>query len=111
MGVATMSDFTAAASPPAAQQGTSRVFLTNHIRADGLLKVYSNISRNITGRVAIKLHTGEPHGPNILPRDMVNALQQHIPNSILVETNTLYKGKRYTTEDHRETLKINGWDF
>jgi uncharacterized Fe-S center protein len=28
-----------------------------------------------------------------------------------VETNTLYKGKRYTTADHRETIKINGWDF
>jgi uncharacterized Fe-S center protein len=28
-----------------------------------------------------------------------------------VKTNTLYKGKRYTTADHRETLKINGWDF
>jgi hypothetical protein len=42
---------------------------------------------------------------------MVKALQQHIPNSNLVETNTLYKGKRYTTTDHRETIKINGWDF
>jgi hypothetical protein len=28
-----------------------------------------------------------------------------------VETNTLYKGKRHTTADHRETLKTNGWDF
>ena len=61
--------------------------------------------------MAIKLHTGEPHGPNMLPREMVKALQLHIPNSNLVETNTLYKGKRYTTADHRETLKINGWDF
>jgi len=57
------------------------------------------------------LHTGEPHGPNILPVDMVIALQQQIPNSNLVETNTLYKGKRSTTADHRDTIKINGWDF
>ena len=42
---------------------------------------------------------------------MVKDLQQHISNSILVETNTLYKGKRCTSADHRETLKINGWDF
>jgi hypothetical protein len=42
---------------------------------------------------------------------MVKDLQQHISNSIVLETNTLYKGKRYTTADHRETLKINGWDF
>jgi len=111
LGAATMSDFASAAGPPAGQQGTSRVFFTQDISAAGLLKAYSKISGNIKGKVGIKLHTGEPHGPNILPRDMVKALQQHIPNGILVETNTLYKGKRYTTEDHRETLKINGWDF
>jgi hypothetical protein len=89
----------------------SQVFFTPELSGDGLLKVYSRINSRIGGKVAIKLHTGEPHGPNILPRDMVKALQQHIPNSSLVETNTLYKGKRYTTTDHRETLAINGWDF
>jgi hypothetical protein len=89
----------------------SQVFFTREISGDGLLRLYSKINGGITGKVAIKVHTGEPHGPNILPREMVKALQQHIPNSNLVETNTLYKGKRYTTADHRETLKINGWDF
>jgi len=92
-------------------QVKSKVFFTKDLSPNGLLKIYSNINGNITGKIAIKLHTGEPHGPNILPRDMVKALQRHIPNSTLVETNTLYKGKRYTTADHRETLKINGWDF
>ncbi|TAL17605.1 DUF362 domain-containing protein [bacterium] len=89
----------------------SKVFFTNEINPDGLLRVYSKINQGIAGKVAIKMHTGEPNGPNILPRDMVKALQQQIPNSNLVETNTLYKGKRYTTADYRETLKINGWDF
>jgi uncharacterized Fe-S center protein len=87
------------------------VYFTRDISGDALLRIYSRIDQNITGKVAIKLHTGEPHGPNILPREMVKTLQQHIPNSNLVETNTLYKGKRYTTADHRETIKINGWDF
>jgi hypothetical protein len=92
-------------------QPGSSVFFTKDISVNGLLEIYSKINEGITGKVAIKLHTGEPHGPNILPRDMVKALQQRIPNSNLVETNTLYKGKRYTTADHRETIKINGWDF
>lgn len=94
--------------------GTERaadVFFTDDISAVGLLRAYDKVKRNITGRVAVKLHTGEPNGPNILPREMVRALQQRIPDSRLVETNTLYKGKRYTTADHRETLKVNGWDF
>ncbi|MDF1555420.1 MAG: DUF362 domain-containing protein [Deferrisomatales bacterium] len=92
-------------------QGQSPVFFTTDISSNGLLRVYSKINRGVTGGVAIKIHTGEPNGPNILPRDMVAALQRRIPNSSLVETNTLYKGKRFTTADHRETLKINGWDF
>lgn len=61
--------------------------------------------------MAIKLHNGEPYGPNILPRDMVKAFQAHVPESTIVETNTLYQGGRYTTADHRKTLAINGWDF
>ena len=69
------------------------------------------ISDEIYGKVAIKLHTGEQHGPNILPRDMVQAFQAHIPNSSIVETNTMYPGDRDTTEKHRETLRINGWTF
>jgi hypothetical protein len=95
----------------AAQQGKSQVFFTKDISAAGLLKIYSKINQDTTGKVAIKLHTGEPNGPNILPRHMVKALQRQIPNSTLVETNTLYRGKRYTTADHRETIRINGWDF
>ena len=98
-------------SATAAEQNPAKVFFTSDISANGLLKVYAEIGRNIAGKTAIKLHTGEPNGPNILPRDMVRALQRHIPNSNLVETNTLYKGKRSTTADHRETIKINGWDF
>ena len=65
----------------------------------------------IIGKVAIKLHTGERHGPNILPRDMVEAFQKDIPDSTIVETNTLYVGDRDTTEKHLETLKVNGWTF
>ena len=95
----------------AAEQNKAKVFFTKDISDSGLLQIYAKINKGISGRVGIKLHTGEPHGPNILPRDMVKALQQHIPNSNLVETNTLYKGKRSTTADHRETIKINGWDF
>jgi len=95
----------------AARQNKSQVFFTDDISGNGLLSIYSQINQGISGKVAIKLHTGEPGGPNILPRDMVKALQQQIPNSNLVETNTLYKGHRSTTADHRETIKVNGWDF
>lgn len=89
----------------------AQVFFTRDISPEGLLKLYRRINASIRGKVAIKWHSGEPHGPNIIPREMVKALQESIPNSTLVETNTLYAGARQTTASHRETLKINGWDF
>ena len=69
------------------------------------------INGEIYGRVGIKVHTGEPHGPNILPRDMVRAFQAQVPNSNIIETNTMYNGARYETAGHRETLRTNGWTF
>ena len=89
----------------------AKVFFTRHIDAEHLKKLYSLINDEIKGKVAIKLHTGEQHGPNILPRDMVKEFQQTIPNSTIVETNTLYHGDRDTTEKHLKTLEVNGWTF
>ena len=89
----------------------AKVYFTKKIDAEHLTKLYKKINENIYGKVAIKLHTGEKHGPNILPRDMVQAFQAQIPDSAIVECNTLYNGDRYDTKGHRETLKVNGWTF
>ena len=70
------------------------------------------MNENLTGKVAVKLHTGEQHGPNIIPRPWVKELmEKEIPNAAIVETNTYYDGDRYTTEEHRKTLEVNGWTF
>ncbi len=89
----------------------AKVYFSKNINADTLIKLYDMINGGIYGKVAIKLHTGEPHGPNILPREMVKAFQAHVPNSNIVETNALYEGGRDTTEKHRATIALNGWDF
>ena len=89
----------------------AKVYFTKKIDAESLIKLYNLINGEIYGKVAIKLHTGEKHGPNILPRDMVQKFQAQIPDSAIVECNTLYQGDRFTTESHRETLKVNGWTF
>ena len=97
---------------PAGTQGSvAKVYFSPVIDEASLIKLYNLVNDGIYGKVAIKLHTGEKNGPNILPRDLVRALQSRIPNSAIVETNTLYQGDRYTTKDHRETLQVNGWTF
>lgn len=94
---------------PPAEKAT--VYFSKTIDAQHLIALYNKINSEITGRVGIKLHTGEPNGPNILPRDLVQKFQAQIPNSAIIETNTLYGGARSSTERHRRTLKLNGWTF
>ena len=90
----------------------SVVYFTRDLSAKGLQKIYEKVNQDITGKVAIKLHTGEKNGPNIIPRPWVKELiEKDIPGATIVETNTYYNGDRYTTEGHRETLKVNGWTF
>lgn len=90
----------------------SIVYFTRDLSAEGLLKIYRRVNGVIGGKVGIKLHTGEKHGPNIIPRDWVEYLiKSELPGAAIIETNTYYEGDRYTTQAHRETLKVNGWTF
>ncbi len=90
----------------------SVVFFTRKRTPEGLAAIYDRVSSVLTGKIAVKLHTGEPKGPNIIPRPMVEELfRSRLKDAVIVETNTYYDGDRYYTEDHRRTLKINGWTF
>ena len=90
----------------------SVVFFTRDMSEEGLKKIYDRVSECMTGKIAVKLHTGEAEGPNIIPRPWVKELlADKLPEAAIVETNTYYEGSRYTTEAHRETLKVNGWTF
>ena len=91
---------------------SSVVFFTRELSEEGLKKIYDRVSHVLCGRVAVKLHTGEAEGPNILPRPWVKELlASRLPEATIIETNTYYKGSRYTTEDHLKTLEVNGWTF
>lgn len=94
------------------KEKVSVVYFTRDLSSAGLQKIYAKVNDGMTGKIGIKLHTGEKNGPNILPREWIKDLQATIPNSNIVETNTYYyPSDRYTTEAHRETLKVNGWTF
>ena len=90
----------------------SIVYFTRKLGPEGLIKAYEQVCAGIGGRVGVKLHTGEQHGPNIIPAEWVKALlAKDLPDATIVETNTYYEGDRYTTEQHRKTLEVNGWTF
>jgi uncharacterized Fe-S center protein len=89
----------------------AKVYFTKDISVAGLLKVYAKVNQGIGGKVGIKLHTGEPHGPNLLPISLIKGLQAKVPNSTIVECNVLYPSPRQHTKTHLETIKTNGFDF
>ncbi len=90
----------------------SVVYFTKDLSAEGLSRIFERIAGPLHGKVAIKLHTGEQNGPNILPRPWVrNLVEEKLPGASIVETNTYYEGDRYTTDLHRRTLEVNGWTF
>ena len=92
----------------------SIVYFTRDLSPAGLRKIYEKVNGEMTGKIAVKLHTGEQHGPNIIPHGWVKDLfeaEPELQNAAIVETNTYYEGDRYTTEQHLETLKVNGWTF
>ena len=92
--------------------GATAVYFTRDLSAAGLRRAFARVRGAMKGRTAVKLHTGEAEGPNIIPRPWVQELfASDLPDAAIVETNTYYEGTRYTTEQHRETLKVNGWTF
>ena len=119
LGVAAVGGLAAPASGIAEAPGTTatagaqrpKVWFCREITAENLLKMYAMVNQSITGKVAIKLHTGEPGAPNLPPRALAQALQARIPQSTIVECNVLYPGPRFTTEGHRQLLRDNGWTF
>ena len=88
----------------------SVVYFTRDLSPKGMEAAYEKVNQNISGKVAIKLHTGEPKGPNIIPPAWVkDFMEAECPDATIVETNTFYYGDRYSTSDHRKTLEVNGW--
>ena len=72
----------------------SIVYFTRDLSAEGLKKIYEKVNGTMTGKIGVKLHTGEPHGPNIIPREWVKELlnaEPELKDAVIVETNTYYQ--------------------
>ena len=89
-----------------------KVYFTKNITPENMVKLYNLVNENIEGKVAVKVHGGETNAPYILPRELVKAVIDAIPNGAnIVETNVLYNSVRETTEGNLRTMVDNGWTF
>lgn len=84
------------------------VFFSREITPEKVLELYRALGRELPGRVAVKVHSGEEGNQNFLPpelwKDVVKAV-----NGTVVECNTAYEGSRNYTEQHRRLLRKHGW--
>lgn len=87
----------------------SKVYFSNALDPESMVRLYKLVNQEISGKIAVKVHTGEPNGPNIIPPEWVKAFLKAVPNTTVVECNVLYDSPRKTTAGHRKTLKENGW--
>ena len=84
------------------------VFMTTDISPKGLMAVYEALKWTPSGKVAVKLSTGEPPASNYLRPELIKDLVQHV-NGVIVECNTAYNGSRAESAMHRQVAKDHGF--
>ena len=85
-----------------------KVYMFTKISAENLVKIYEALGREATGKVAVKLSTGEPGGHNFLQPALIKDLVKKV-NGTIVECNTAYGGGRANTENHLKAAKEHGF--
>lgn len=87
---------------------TAIVYMTKEISSESIVHLYKALGREATGNVAIKISTGEPGGHNFLQPALISGLVK-LTDGTIVECNTAYQGKRFSTEDHRRAAEEHGF--
>ena len=88
--------------------GAADVFFTKDISPAGLMEIYNKLGREATGRVAVKLSTGEAGNTHYLSPALIKELVQKV-NGTIVECNTAYGGSRAETAMHMQVAKDHGF--
>ena len=84
------------------------VYMTKNINPKGLMAAYKALNREATGKVAVKISTGEPGNKHYLDPNLIKNLVQEV-NGTIVEANTAYGGKRAATAMHYQVAKDHGF--
>jgi len=87
---------------------TAKVFFTPTVTPEAVVATYAALGIELPGKVAVKLHSGEVGNQNFTRPDFVKPIVDRVHGTI-VEANTAYAGKRGTTAEHWETMKLHGW--
>ncbi len=86
----------------------STVYFTRDLSPEAVLRIYDALDITLEGKVAVKVHSGEPGNQNFLRPDFWKPMIDKVGGAI-VECNTAYDGGRNTTHAHKITMEKHGW--
>ncbi len=84
------------------------VYMTGDIGPEGLMRIYEALDHRLPGKVAVKVHTGEPGGHHFLSPALIGDLVQTL-DATIVESNTAYGGRRAATAMHKQVAADHGF--
>ncbi len=85
------------------------VYFTREITPDSLVKICNRLDKKLSGRIGVKISTGEPGGHNYLKPELIGKLVSSL-NANIIECNTAYDGRRNTLAAHLQAIKEHGFD-
>ena len=87
----------------------SKVYFSRTISPEKVLELYKLLGKELPGKVAIKVHSGEVGNQNFLTPEFWKPTIDYVKGTV-VECNTAYEGERNTTEKHLKTFEKHGWN-
>ena len=87
----------------------SKVYYTSEITPESLVKIYKALGVAPTGRVAVKISTGESGNNHYLKPTFIRNLVEEV-NGTIVECCTAYGGSRQEVSKHWQTIHEHGFD-
>lgn len=86
----------------------AKVYFTKTITPESVVEMYKALGHELTGKVAVKVHSGEKGNQNYLHPEFLKNIVEYV-NGTVVECNTAYEGARDTTEKHIKLMEEHGW--
>ena len=87
----------------------AKVYFTKEITPESLVKIFKRLEKDLPGKVAVKVHSGEKGNQNYLRPEFMKDIVNYV-NGTIVECNTAYEGARNNTEKHKKLLEEHGWN-
>ena len=87
---------------------SAKVYFSKTITPEKVLELFKLLDKELPGKVAVKVHSGEKGNQNFLKPDFWKPVIEHV-NGTVVECNTAYNGERNTTEKHKKLIEYHGW--